>query len=89
MRKEEERKYKTYDIVYCLKEDIADELFKLYKSKGYLVGLSSVEIYDGVRGKHVVEKLDILEELSEEEYKIADEEDFKFEKELDEILKNK
>ena len=52
--------YKQVEIIHCRTEEFAKELMGFYMSKGYSVGMSTVEIETGTHGKHVVKKLDIL-----------------------------
>jgi dimeric dUTPase (all-alpha-NTP-PPase superfamily) len=47
------------DIVYCHTEEQAKEIFDFYIAKGHKVGVSTVEIETGTRGKCVVKKIDI------------------------------
>lgn len=56
----EEGYTKLIDIIYCRTDDVATEMFDLYRVKGYGVMQSTVEIETGTHGKHVVKKLEIL-----------------------------
>lgn len=48
------------DIVFCRTEEFAKEIFEHYRSRGYAVAQSTVEIETGTHGKHVVKRLDIM-----------------------------